>query len=155
MADWQKPEDCPMCGGYWQVFENGTFCQRCDYRLRTPKDDGLEAAVAALPAPAVGEDPNQEALVCDFVPDPVMRGEAVLWADLEERIMGTEKPLTEALDCFHGGRGNWTEQDADEMGNAILAALEAARDVPAHIGSADASNTESGSGSGRLPEDKT
>lgn len=29
-------KSCPDCGGYWQVFENGTFCQRCDRRKITP-----------------------------------------------------------------------------------------------------------------------
>lgn len=24
------------CGGYWQVFENGTFCKTCDKRKITP-----------------------------------------------------------------------------------------------------------------------
>lgn len=24
------------CGGYWQVFENGTFCKDCDKRKITP-----------------------------------------------------------------------------------------------------------------------
>ena len=27
---------CPDCGGYWQLFENGTFCQHCDRRKITP-----------------------------------------------------------------------------------------------------------------------
>ena len=25
-----------LCGGYWQVFENGTFCKTCDRRKITP-----------------------------------------------------------------------------------------------------------------------
>jgi hypothetical protein len=25
------------CGGYWQTFENGTFCKDCDRRKITPR----------------------------------------------------------------------------------------------------------------------
>lgn len=31
------PADRCPCGGYWQVFENGTFCKDCDRRKVTPK----------------------------------------------------------------------------------------------------------------------
>jgi hypothetical protein len=35
MTDLDGQERC-VCGGYWQVFENGTFCKDCDKRKVTP-----------------------------------------------------------------------------------------------------------------------
>ena len=42
-----RPGFCP-CGGYWQVFQNGTFCQRCDRR----RDVAAEHAEALATAHA-------------------------------------------------------------------------------------------------------
>jgi len=35
MASVDRERFC-SCGGYWQVFENGTFCKTCDKRRITP-----------------------------------------------------------------------------------------------------------------------
>ena len=47
--------------------------------------------------------------------------------DFEQRLLYSEGPLTDALDVLHG-EANWTEFDADALSNAIVAAIERARD---------------------------
>jgi hypothetical protein len=50
--------------------------------------------------------------------------EAAALARFRDAVLHTDGPLTAALDVVHG-EGQWTEHDADDMGEAILAALDA------------------------------
>lgn len=45
--------------------------------------------------------------------------------DLRTAVLFHENPLTDALDHLHGV-GNWDEQEADALGEAIITAIDTA-----------------------------
>lgn len=47
--------------------------------------------------------------------------------EFESRLLNTEGPLTMALDSLYG-EGDWTEQQADDLADAIMAAIDQARE---------------------------
>ncbi len=49
-------------------------------------------------------------------------------AEFERRLLDTENPLTEALNLLFGSPADWTEEEADRMGGAILGAIAQARE---------------------------